>query len=89
MKGGENCEILYKQQEDILRKFRQKEYNLLVTTSVLEEGVDVPKCNLVIRYTEPHSYRSYVQSKVGSYLCTIQARSIACIYQGKIMDMDV
>jgi endoribonuclease Dicer len=34
-----------------------------VGTSVLEEGIDVPKCNLVIHFNVPHSYRSYVQSK--------------------------
>ena len=62
--GGEHSEVLYKQQEDVLRKFRQREYNLLVTTSVLEEGVDVPKCNLIVRFSEPHNYRSYIQSKV-------------------------
>ena len=57
-------EVLYKKQEDILRKFRQKELNLLISTSVLEEGVDIPKCNLVVRFDLPVDYRSYVQSKV-------------------------
>ena len=26
-------------------------------------GVDVPKCNLVVRFDAPDNYRSYVQSK--------------------------
>lgn len=39
------------------------ECNLLVATSVLEEGIDVPKCNLVVRFDVPQGYRSYVQSK--------------------------
>ena len=61
---GDSSEGAYKKQEDILRKFRTKELNLLVATSVLEEGVDVPKCNMVIRFDLPNDYRSYVQSKV-------------------------
>jgi endoribonuclease Dicer len=40
-----------------------RECNLLVGTAVLEEGIDVPKCNLVIHFNVPQAYRSYVQSK--------------------------
>jgi endoribonuclease Dicer len=40
-----------------------RECNLLVGTSVLEEGIDIPKCNLVIHFNVPQSYHSYVQSK--------------------------
>ena len=55
---------LFKKQEETLRKFRMQELNLLVSTSVLEEGVDVPKCNLVMRFDVPKDYRSYSHSKV-------------------------
>ena len=40
-----------------------RECNLLVGTSVLEEGIDIPKCNLVVHFNVPKVYRSYVQSK--------------------------
>lgn len=47
----------------MLRKFRAHETNLLIATSIVEEGVDIPKCNLVVRFDLPTEYRSYVQSK--------------------------
>jgi len=51
-------------QEDVLRKFRQREINVLIATNTLEEGVDLPRCNVVIQFDPPTSYRSYIQSKV-------------------------
>lgn len=37
--------------------------NILVSTSVLEQGCDLPKCNLVVRFDVPTTFHSYVQSK--------------------------
>lgn len=56
-------DMSWKKQEDILRKFRRHEFNLLIATSVVEEGLDVPKCNLVVRFDFPKTFQSYVQSK--------------------------
>ena len=38
------------QQLEAIRGFKSGKYNLLVSTSVLEEGIDVAACNLVIRF---------------------------------------
>ncbi|KAJ8308770.1 hypothetical protein KUTeg_013644 [Tegillarca granosa] len=54
---------IYKKQEEILRKFRLQEINLLISTNVLEDGIDLPKCNLVVKFDSPKDYRSYCQSK--------------------------
>ena len=40
------------QQEKTIAKFRKRELNLLIATSVAEEGLDIRKCNLVVRFDE-------------------------------------
>ncbi|XP_062824506.1 endoribonuclease Dicer [Anolis carolinensis] len=60
---SKQMEVEFRKQEEVLRKFRAHETNLLIATSIVEEGVDIPKCNLVVRFDLPTEYRSYVQSK--------------------------
>ncbi|XP_042360665.1 probable ATP-dependent RNA helicase DHX58 [Plectropomus leopardus] len=38
------------EQAETIRNFRQGKLNLLISTSVAEEGLDIPECNLVVRY---------------------------------------
>lgn len=52
-----------RKQEDVMKRFRSRDCNILVATSLLEDGIDVPACHLVIRYDLPQSYRAYVHSK--------------------------
>ena len=36
---------------------------MLITTSVTEEGFDIPGCNLVVSFDTPFSLKSYIQIK--------------------------
>ena len=53
----------YKKQNEKLLEFKKGSFNVLVGTSVIEEGVDIPKCNLVIMFDFPQDFRAYVQSR--------------------------
>ncbi|XP_051987281.1 ATP-dependent RNA helicase DHX58-like isoform X1 [Xyrauchen texanus] len=37
-------------QKDTIKTFRDGALNLLISTSVAEEGLDIPECNVVVRY---------------------------------------
>lgn len=55
--------FISKKNRQVIESFRNKETNVIVASSVLEEGVDVQKCTLVIRFDLPEDYRGYIQSK--------------------------
>ncbi|KRZ14848.1 Endoribonuclease Dicer [Trichinella zimbabwensis] len=61
--SAEFVEPSYARQEEVLKNFRNGNLNLLVATSILEEGIDVRQCNYVIRFDMPLTFRSFVQSK--------------------------
>ncbi|KAM7276585.1 hypothetical protein ACFE04_018451 [Oxalis oulophora] len=52
-----------KEQKETLQAFRSGKINLLFTTDVVEEGIDIPNCSCVIRFDLPKTVRSYVQSR--------------------------
>ena len=62
-KEPKEADAEHRKQEEVLRKFRAHESNIMIATSVLEYGCDLPKCNLVIRFDLPLTFHSYVQSK--------------------------
>ena len=49
--------------DKINHKFCQGIVNVIVSTAVLEEGMDVHRCNLVIQFDPIQQFCSYVQSK--------------------------
>ena len=42
--------LTQKQQAEIIKKFREETYNVLIATSVAEEGLDIPSTDLVVFY---------------------------------------
>ncbi|XP_057960958.1 endoribonuclease Dicer homolog 2 isoform X2 [Malania oleifera] len=52
-----------KQQNRIVEEFRKGDVNIIVATSILEEGLDVQSCNLVIRFDLSANVCSFIQSR--------------------------
>lgn len=47
----------------VIKRFKDNEINTIVSTSVLEEGIDLQMCNVVISFDVPKEFRAYMQSK--------------------------
>ncbi|OKY77670.1 MAG: ERCC4-like helicase MPH1 [Candidatus Methanohalarchaeum thermophilum] len=55
--------LTQKEQVEIIDKFKEGTYNVLVATSVAEEGLDIPSTDLVIFYEPVPSEIRYIQRK--------------------------
>jgi len=38
------------EREEARKGFEEGRFNILVSTSVAEEGIDIPECNITVRY---------------------------------------
>ena len=47
---GEDIGLNQKEQKEIIEKFQSGEFNILVSTSIAEEGLDIPATDLVVFY---------------------------------------
>jgi Fanconi anemia group M protein len=62
--GKENDKgLTQKEQIDIIRRFKKNEFNVLIATSVAEEGLDIPSTDLVIFYEPVPSEIRTIQRK--------------------------
>ncbi|KAH8111802.1 hypothetical protein DFH11DRAFT_1879703 [Phellopilus nigrolimitatus] len=55
--------LLTQKQRDVLAEFRIGEKNLVVSTAVAEEGIDIQACGNVIRWDLPQNMVSWAQSR--------------------------
>ncbi|ETI20854.1 hypothetical protein G647_07197 [Cladophialophora carrionii CBS 160.54] len=53
----------WRDQETVMEKFRTGVINIIFATSVAEEGIDIPQCNLVIRFDLYKTPIQYMQSR--------------------------
>lgn len=58
-----DANVSFRQQVMTLVKFRKGELNCLFATSVAEEGLDIPDCNLVVRFDLYRTMIQYIQSR--------------------------
>nr|XP_056702561.1 ATP-dependent RNA helicase DHX58 [Euleptes europaea] len=66
-------------QQDVIHRFRKGELNLLFSTSVAEEGLDVPECSIVVRYglmtNEIAMMQARGRARAPNSICSVLAKA--------------
>lgn len=80
---GHKAEMIHarckpEEREEILRKFKNKEINLLISVDIISEGFDVPSCEVVILLRPTKSLSLYLQ-QVGRALRVMDGKSHAIV----------
>jgi superfamily II DNA or RNA helicase len=64
LKSSNICDLIDREEQgQTLLKFRSGQLDLVIATTVLEEGIDIPACNLVLCFDEPANLKSFVQRR--------------------------
>ncbi|KAH8681172.1 RNase3 domain-containing protein [Xylariales sp. PMI_506] len=53
----------YREQQNLVQEFHTGNLNVLVATSIAEEGLDIPDCNMIVRFDLYNTMIQYIQSK--------------------------
>ncbi|BFZ60194.1 Dicer-like protein 1 [Saitoella coloradoensis] len=61
--GQGDVAMKYKKQNHVIRQFRKSRVNLLIATSVAEEGLDLPACDTIVRFDPCGTMIRYIQSR--------------------------
>lgn len=78
---GKDPGLKQAEQTDILRRFAAREFNVLLSTSIGEEGLDVPQVDLVVFYEAVPSEIRAVQRR-GRTGRTVPGRVVVLVAQG-------
>ncbi|KYM88476.1 Endoribonuclease Dicer [Atta colombica] len=77
-KNTREISCIAKWNKEVLQRLKNGSSNCIVATDVVDEGIDIPICTLIIRYDVPTDFRAYVQSKgrarhnLSSYLILVE-----------------
>lgn len=85
------------ERETILDRFKSGDINVIIATSVLEEGIDIPACNLVVRLSSTQDLKSLLQSRGrarsndASTRCVIEDRttSLALLFAPELAEQSI